>query len=131
MKNEKTIILLTDDDEDDRWFLRQAIERSIDGVAVLEARNGEEALAVLAERFVHLVVLDMNMPGLTGLETLRLLRLDTKLGHTPAVMLSTSDQPALVRDAYRKGINCYIKKPVRVGEYEQIAKALKTCFLTF
>ncbi|GAB3788831.1 hypothetical protein GCM10028818_56170 [Spirosoma horti] len=127
---EKNIILLTDDDDDDRYFLRLAIERTLVGVGVLEARNGEEALDLLAGRTIHLVILDMNMPGLNGLEILSFIRLHADLCHTPAVMLSTSDQPSLMADAYKKGINCYIKKPTVLMDYDQIAVALKTCFLT-
>ncbi|AUD06327.1 response regulator [Spirosoma pollinicola] len=130
MLNEQTIILVTDDDDDDRYFLRQAIERTVSGVTVLEAKNGEEALNLLAGRLIHLVILDMNMPGLNGLEILSFIRLHADLYLTPAVMLSTSDQASLVADAYKKGINCYIKKPAVIWEYDQIAAALKTCFLT-
>lgn len=130
MDTETTIILLTDDDDEDRYFLRLAIERTLVGVAVLEARNGEEALNLLAGRIIHLVILDMNMPGLNGLEILSFIRLHADLCHTPAVMLSSSDQPSLVADAYKKGINCYMKKPSQLNEYDQIAAALKTCFLT-
>ncbi|MFD1141182.1 response regulator [Larkinella insperata] len=129
MNRKHIFVLVTDDDEDDRYFLRKAFERAIKEISVLEARDGTEAINLLAERPVHLIVLDMNMPGLNGLETLAFIRLNTNLCHTPAVMISTSDQPVLVADAYKKGFNCYIKKPVLMGDYDQIAQALKTCFL--
>ncbi len=126
----QTTILLTDDDDDDRYFLRQAIERIIDDSAILEAKNGEEALALLAKHFIQLVILDMNMPGLNGLETLAFIRSQNQLFSTPVIMLSTSDQPELITSAYSKGINSFIKKPMRVGEYDRIADAIKICFLS-
>ncbi|GAB4041545.1 response regulator [Spirosoma jeollabukense] len=130
MYQRHTTILLTDDDDDDRYFLRQAIERIIDDSAVLEAKNGEEALALLQTNFIQLVILDMNMPGLNGLETLVFIRAQNQLFSTPVVMLSTSDQPELITSAYAKGINSFIKKPMQVGEYDRIADAIKTCFLS-
>ncbi|QDK81901.1 response regulator [Spirosoma sp. KCTC 42546] len=130
MYQRHTTILLTDDDDDDRYFLRQAIERVIDDLAVLEAKNGEEALALLQTNFIQLVILDMNMPGLNGLETLVFIRAQNQLFSTPVVMLSTSDQPELITSAYAKGINSFIKKPVHVDEYDQIADAIKVCFLS-
>ncbi|GAB3942350.1 hypothetical protein GCM10028805_06850 [Spirosoma harenae] len=120
----------TADRDDDRYFLRQAIERNIGVSAILEAKNGAEALDLLGKHIIQLVIMDMNMPGLNGLETLEFIRSKSQLFSTPVVMLSTSDQPELIISAYAKGINSFIKKPVRVGEYDQIADAIKVCFLS-
>ncbi|GAB3800013.1 hypothetical protein GCM10028819_24480 [Spirosoma humi] len=130
MYQKQTTILLTDDDDDDRYFLRQAIERIIGYSAILEAKNGEEALDLLGRHLIQLVIMDMNMPGLSGLETLASIRSKSQLFSTPVVMLSTSDQPELITSAYAKGINSFIRKPARVGEYDRIADALKVCFLS-
>ena len=128
-----TIILITDDDEDDRYFLRQAIARKITQAVTLEARNGEEALQSLSEdsmiKPIDLVLLDMNMPGMSGLDVLDSIRNNSAFEHTPVVMISTSDEPDLVALAYSKGVNSYIKKPINLTDYNQIAEALKVCFL--
>lgn len=130
---QRTIILITDDDEDDRYFLKQAIENKIVKALVVEASNGEEALQMLskgsASGKIDLILLDMNMPGMSGLEVLNQVRSNPLLQYTPAVMVSTSDAPDLVSSAYAKGINSYIKKPNRVSDYDQIAEAIKICFL--
>lgn len=127
------IILITDDDEDDRYFLRQAIARKITQAVTLEARNGEEALQSLSEdsviKRIDLVLLDMNMPGMSGLDVLDSIRNNSALEHTPVVMISTSSEPNLVALAYSKGVNSYIKKPINLTDYNQIAEALKVCFL--
>jgi CheY-like chemotaxis protein len=130
MHQKQTTILLTDDDEDDRYFLRQAIERIIGDSEILEAKNGEEALDLLGRHLIQLVIMDMNMPGLNGLETLAFIRSQNLLFSTPVVMLSTTDQPELITSAYAKGINSFIKKPIRIREYDQIADAIKVCFLS-
>jgi CheY-like chemotaxis protein len=131
MNQRQTTILLTDDDEDDRYFIRQAIERAIYNSAILEATTGEEALDLLGRHIIQLVIMDMNMPGLNGLETLSFIRSKSQLFSTPVVMLSTSDQPELITLAYARGINSFIKKPICIEEYDQIADALKVCFLSF
>ena len=127
------IILITDDDEDDRYFLRQAIARKITQAVTLEARNGEEALQSLSEdsviKKIDLILLDMNMPGMSGLDVLDSIRNNSAFEHTPVVMISTSDEPDLVALAYSKGVNSYIKKPINLTDYNQIAEALKVCFL--
>lgn len=130
MHQRQTTILLTDDDDDDRYFIRRAIERTIHDSAILEAKNGEEALDLLGRHIIQLVIMDMNMPGLSGLETLGFIRSKNQLFSLPVVMLSTSDQPELISSAYAKGINSFIKKPAHLDEYDQIADALKVCFLS-
>ena len=127
------IILITDDDEDDRYFLRQAIARKITQAVTLEARNGEEALQSLSEdsviKRIDLILLDMNMPGMSGLDVLDSIRNNSALEHTPVVMISTSSEPDVIALAYSKGVNSYIKKPINLTDYIQIAEALKVCFL--
>lgn len=126
------VILITDDDDDDRYFLKQAIERKMAKVLIIEARDGQEALQTLSEESttkINLVLLDVNMPGMDGIEVLERIRNETPLQHIPAVMISTSDEPNLVSTAYAKGINSYIRKPNKISEYDQIAEAIKVCFL--
>lgn len=118
----------TADRNEDRYFIRQAIERIIDDSAILEAKNGEEALYLLGRHFIQLVIMDMNIPRLNGLETLAFIRSKNQLFSPPVVMPSTSDQPELITSAYANGINSFIKKPVSVDEYDQIADAIKVCF---
>ena len=62
MSQRQTTILLTDDDDDDRYLLCQAIERIIGDSAILEAKNGEDALDLLGKHLIQLVIIDMNIP---------------------------------------------------------------------
>lgn len=132
----KLLLMIADDDEDDRFFIRKAIQAVIPDVAVVEAQDGQELMTLLrhsdhqsAERPVRVILLDMNMPRLNGLETLQAIRADSLLSSVPAVMISTSAHPEMVAEAYRKGINSYIKKPSSYADFNRIAEAIKICFL--
>ena len=125
-------ILITDDDEDDCLFLRQAIERNTGGAIVIEAHNGEQALKCIAKQADRsgfgLIILDINMPGMSGLEVLDEVRSRPSLKNIPVIMLSTSGSADEISVAYKKGVNSYIQKPNSYTHYDEIAKAIKTCF---
>lgn len=128
------IVLIVDDDEDDRYLLKQAIERKIEGAIIIEASNGNQALEHCETRAsqisgIDLLIIDMNMPEMDGLEVLHRMRNSSHLPFIPAVMFSTSSEPTLVKKAYTLGINSYIKKPFSFEEYKEIVNALYTCFL--
>lgn len=87
---------------------------------VVVAGDGAEALdylfgtGIYAERdtrkLPHLIVLDMHMPRMDGLETLRRLRADRRTGTVPVVMFSSSNEPQDILEAYRLGANSYVDK---------------------
>lgn len=128
------VILITDDDADDRHFLIQAIERKLGKITIVEADGGDKAMILLRSSVsegicIDLVIIDMNMPRMNGLELLDKMKAIPSLLHTPTVMLSTSSNPELVKKAYSCGINSYIKKPMSIDKYDEIVEALQTCFL--
>ena len=115
----KTVIYMADDDADDRFFLRQSLQEVYPSVRVVEAQDGSELLDMLdtwsqqsAPQPVNLILLDMNMPKLNGLEALRAIKANPLLRHIPTVILSTSAEPAQLDTAYRSGANGYLKKPL-------------------
>ncbi|MBC8154738.1 MAG: response regulator [Bacteroidetes bacterium] len=135
-KVDKLIVMLVDDDEDDRFFIREALEKAVQHVTVVEAEDGEALLNLLhdsdqqkVDEAVSVILLDMNMPRLNGLETVAAIRANPFLAHIPAVMISTTAQPELVADAYAKGINSFIKKPSSYADFGRIAEAIRVCFL--
>jgi two-component system KDP operon response regulator KdpE len=84
------------------------------GYAVEEARSGEEALGVFHERRPDLLLLDINMPGMSGLEVCRRIRsMDSKAG---IVMVTVRDTEEDTIQALEAGADDYIRKPFRVGE---------------
>jgi len=129
------IIYIADDDEDDRQFLRDAIRNLDLEIKIVEASDGDDLLQLINKENSTdasiLILLDMNMPRMTGLEALQTIRLNEKIKHIPAVMISTSSDKELIQEAYETGINAFIKKPNTYDGFLKIAEALQTCFLDF
>jgi CheY-like chemotaxis protein len=101
-------VLIADDDGDSREALREIVEPA--GLRTLLAGSGEEALDILHHGIVHLALFDMNMPNLTGLETLRLARqLHAML---PCILVTGDPNDALMRQAVQAHVYSVIPKPV-------------------
>jgi len=104
-------ILVVDDDPQIRRVMRVTLIAQ--GYEVNDARSGEEALEKLRREAVDLVLLDMNMPGLGGIETCRLIRADSEVA---IVMLTVRDAEADQVEALDAGADDYITKPFRTQE---------------
>ncbi|TDE11549.1 response regulator [Dyadobacter psychrotolerans] len=132
MPTTKTIYLV-DDDDDDRMLFREAIESVIDDIRIIEVTDGKELLDMIKKkelsRFPMLILMDMNMPRVSGLEAIAVLKADPYCQDIPVVMISTTSNPELVRQAYEAGINAYMTKPVLIEDYIQMAEAINVCFL--
>lgn len=97
IKNDK-FILCVDDDPDDRLIIAESIKEADPTLAVVEAKNGVEALEILKHaklsgHFPLLVILDINMPMMDGKETLLFIKQDHILQSLPVVFFSTSSNP--------------------------------------
>jgi two-component system chemotaxis response regulator CheY len=101
-------ILITDDDLGCRESLRAIVEP--EGYRTLMAASGEEALDIVREQRVHLALVDMQMPTLTGLETLQLVReIDAML---PCILVTADATEMIMREAFRMHAYSVIPKPV-------------------
>lgn len=109
---------------DDSTTIRRIVKRSCEelGHTVLEAADGAAALATLAEKSgeVSLVILDWNMPGMTGLEVLKSIKSDPKTKHIVVMMLTSEADMNFVKDALAAGAQNYLTKP-----FDQKMLALK------
>ena len=106
--NESYSILITDDDRRCREALREIMEP--EGFHTLQASSGEEALDIVQEEPVHLLLLDVNLPRLTGLETLQLVRqLNARL---PCILVTADADERLMRQAQQAHAYSVIPKPV-------------------
>lgn len=101
-------ILITDDDRGCREALRDIVEP--EGYRTHLAESGEEALDIIRQERVHLALLDMHMPRLSGLETLQLLRQMNAL--LPAILVTADANEELMRQAFRARAYSVIPKPV-------------------
>ena|SRR5438105_2345537 len=100
-------ILITDDDRDSRETLREIV--APEGYRTILAASGEEALEIVHDEPVHLVLLDMHMPRLTGLETIRLMHEENAV--LPCILV-TADADAVIRQALTAHVFSVIPKPV-------------------
>jgi two-component system, response regulator PdtaR len=101
-------ILITDDDDRCREALRDIMEPQ--GFHTLLASSGEEALDIVRRGVVHLVLIDMHMPTLTGLETLQLARQVNAL--LPAILMTADSSHSLMRQAIQAHVYSVIPKPI-------------------
>ena len=126
MVKSKTIYL-TDDDSDDRMLLIDAIKSIDPGIVIIEAEGGKELLDILQSEVPDqqsLVILDVNMPKMNGLETLARLRCIPHLAWLPTVMLSTSSNSELKETAKRLGALNYFQKPTQLTDLLNLAHQL-------
>jgi len=132
-------ILLVDDNPADLELARYAFEEA--GVPpdhIDVTRDGEEALAYLRRQGPYagrttpnptLVLLDVNMPRLNGLETLQRLKADPALQTLPVVMLTTSSHAEDMERSYRHGANAYVVKPVDLAAFLEVARTLRAFWM--
>jgi len=119
------ILLIEDDTIEVMKFNR--VLKSMDIMhKIIEANNGEEALETLKDRDIipDIIVLDLNMPKINGIEFLTILKKDEVLKYIPAIILTTSNNHKDVLECYRLGIAGYIIKPLKYDEYVARIKKL-------
>lgn len=103
-------VLLVDDSRVARMMTRSVVEKFCPGWTILEAASGEEALDMAAAAAPDFVLMDVNMPGMGGLETARLFR--ERVPGTALSLLTANIQDSVREEAARLGIG-YISKPLR------------------
>lgn len=129
----KTILLVEDNPDDEALAIR-ALKRHHIGNQIVVARDGVEALDYLFGTGIHagrdvnnkptLVLLDLKLPRLNGLEVLRRLRSDERTRLLPVVILTTSSEEQDVLDSYSLGCNSYIRKPVDFVQFSEAIRQL-------
>ncbi len=126
-------ILLAEDNTEDLELTLAALEQHKLANEVVVARDGAEALDYLYRRGKYagipegnpaLVLLDIKMPKVDGLEVLRKIREDQKLKMTPVVILTSSGEERDLVESYRLGVNAYVVKPVRFHDFIKAVKEL-------
>ena len=114
-------ILLVEDDEVDVMNVQRAFQRNQLTNALYVAGNGLEALELLRGKTIpkerRLILLDLNMPKMNGIEFLEALRADPDLANTPVVVLTTSNDDQDKIDAYNFNVAGYLLKPVTFSSF--------------
>jgi two-component system response regulator len=124
-------ILLVEDNPDDIELTLRAFRRNHIQNEIHVVRDGAEALAWLfdgseaaARGLPAVVLLDLKLPKVDGLEVLRRIRADERTGMLPVVILTSSKEEADLINGYRLGANSYVRKPVDFGDFLEATRQL-------
>lgn len=129
---EEKLILLVEDNPDDEALTLRALSKNNIRNEIVVARDGAEALdflfcqGIYAERdtrvMPQIILLDIKLPKVDGLEVLRRIRADTRTRLLPVVLLTSSKEEQDLIDGYSLGANSYIRKPV---DFTQFSEAIR------
>jgi CheY-like chemotaxis protein len=126
-------ILLAEDDEKDIALTLEALDHFKLANEVIITRNGEEALDYLYYRGIYsqrdkgnpaVMMLDIQMPKVSGLEVLKQIKSDENLKNIPAVILTSSKLEKDMVESYNSGVNAFVVKPVDFNEFINVVKEL-------
>jgi two-component system response regulator len=123
-------ILLVEDNPDDVTFTLRAFRKNNISNEVVVATDGEKALAMLLPDNATsplqpaLVLLDVNLPKINGMEVLRRLRADPRTQSLPVIMLTTSSEETDIASSYRLGANSFVRKPVVFSDFVRATSVL-------
>ena len=134
MKHQEVEILLVEDNPDDLELALFALKRGNLANRIHIARDGEEALDFLFCRGAHtertfehppkVVLLDLKLPKVDGLEVLREVKTDHRTRSIPVVVMTSSKEQRDMVEGYQLGVNSYIQKPVDFDEFREIVNKL-------
>ena len=117
-------ILTVDDDETNRMVVRVLLERR--GYQVVEASSGSEALELFDEHSFHLILMDLAMPGMDGLETTRCIRRHHKGSHVPVVALTANTTLSDQAKCHDAGMNAVLQKPFDPQQFDRLMYLLNS-----
>ena len=136
--NTRPVILSADDDEHALFFLTRAFNEAGICATLTGAKDGTEVIAYLAGegRFSdreayplpQLLLLDVNMPGRSGLDVLEYLQRNPQFQNLPAIILSASTNESEIRRAYERGCRAYVSRPAGFPELVELVSALQMEF---
>src|SRR5512143_4003515 len=112
-------VLVVDDDPDDLEITRRALAKIGCGVSCVTVRRGEDALALLrgCAELPSLTLLDLKMPGMNGIDTLRQIRSDDRLKHIPVIIVTNSTLESDRKAALAAGANAFLHKAFNLDQY--------------
>jgi two-component system response regulator len=129
------VILLVEDNPDDVLFTIRAFEKNKIENEIVVAVDGEQAVDLLLPSGMEpalqpaLVLLDVKLPKIDGLEVLRRIRADPRTASLPVVVLTTSSEERDILESYRLGANSFVRKPVVFAEFVDATKVLGVYWL--
>jgi CheY-like chemotaxis protein len=133
MRNEPMRILLAEDDDGHATLIKRNLERAGVINEIVHVKDGQEALDYLRTEGSHagrgqqvpmLMLLDINMPRVNGIDVLREVKGNPATATLPVIMLTTTDDPREVQRCYELGCSIYLTKPVQYAEFVEAIKRL-------
>lgn len=126
-------IFIVDDDDGHAWLIESRLRESGIANPILRHSNGHEVMEALfgatrAEEMPVLIMLDLNMPGLSGRKVLERIRATPATRTIPIVVLTTTANPLEIRACYELGCNFYLTKPVEYAEFVRVIRLLGLMF---
>ena len=132
-------ILLVEDNPDDEVLTVRELQKQHIVNEIIVVRDGVEALEYLfgtgqyawrdVRDFPTVVLLDLKLPKVDGLEVLRRIRADDRTKHLPVVVLTSSDDQRDVVESYRLGANSYVRKPVNFDQFQEAVRHVQFFWL--
>lgn len=121
---EKTLtVLFVDDDADEYYLFKEALEQSFLSVQILRAKDGRHLLTLLSgDTLPDIIFMDVNMPHKDGIETLSEIKANSQLSNIPVIIFSTSKNLAQINTCYQKGAHFYVVKPERFDDITRMVK---------
>ena len=122
----RQLIAVVDDDEDDLLLIQEAFKSCLNQENVILASSGTDLLSRLetVRTLPSFLLLDLNMPRMSGFDVLTKLRSDPRYTLMPILIFSTSNAQPDVDRAYELGANSYVKKPASFADYKSVVKDL-------
>ena len=119
-------ILFIEDDTIETMKLHRTVSKLPTEHNITEAKNGDEALNFLKSDadLPDVIFLDLNMPKMSGIEFLRILKADDVMRYLPTIILTTSENRADLLECYKIGVAGYILKPLKYEDYEMKIRAV-------
>jgi len=126
--NPKNLVYIVDDDPDDRQIILDAFLENNTQMDYVFIENGDELMATLAAcedtEYPSLILLDLNMPGMLGMQALKEIKGNQRYNHIPTIVLTTSTLISDRSASYVLGANCFLSKPPSYTELVALTHAI-------
>lgn len=136
--NSAKLVVLVDDNENDRELASEALRQSdstlrmellVDGVEALDFLHCRGRFTARPPELPAVILLDMKMPRVGGLEVLRDIKGDPRLKMIPVIMMTTSVEHSDIKNSYEIGANAYVRKPLDFEEFTKVMQAIETFWI--